>query len=100
MYEGDKHEIAKLKTAIAGEARQLANVYGKVAIAGIASSIVAIGAAHLGLGGMESLALPGFLTYTFAEGAAHLGVDEAITKASGANLEARVFSLDRHLTSG
>jgi hypothetical protein len=82
LHEGNKHEIAKLKSAVADEGRQVTNVYGKIAIAGIASSIVAIGAAHLGLGGVESLALPAFLACTFAEGAVHLGVDETITKVS------------------
>jgi hypothetical protein len=82
LHEGDKHEVDKLKAALAGEAREVVNVSGKVAIAAISSSIVALGAAHLGFGGAESLALPGFLAFTLAEGAAHLGVDEAITKAS------------------
>ena len=53
LHEGNKHEIDKLKAAIADEARRVTSVYEKIAIAGFASSIVAIGAAQLGLGGLE-----------------------------------------------
>jgi len=82
IHEGNKHEIEKLRAAIADEAHEVTNAYGKFPIAGVASSIIAIGAAHLGLGGVESLALPAFLAYTFAEGIAHEGVAEMIKKAS------------------
>jgi len=82
VNEGNKHEIDKLKAAMAGETRELTNIYGKIGIASVASGVVAFGAARLGLGGMESLALPAFLFYEAAKGVAHFGVDEAITKAS------------------
>jgi hypothetical protein len=82
IHEGNEHEIAKLRAALADEAHEVRNAYGRIAIAGVAGSIVAFGAAHLGLGGVESLALPAFLAYTFVEGVAHEGVAETIKKAS------------------
>jgi hypothetical protein len=62
LHEGNEHEKDKLRAAIADEAREMKNVYGRIAIAGVASTIVAVGAAHLGSGGVESLALPAFLS--------------------------------------
>jgi hypothetical protein len=48
VNQGDKHEIDKLKRAMAGETRELTNVYGKMGIASVASGIVAIGRRSLG----------------------------------------------------
>jgi phosphoglycerate-specific signal transduction histidine kinase len=82
IHEGNKLEIEKLRAAVADEARQAMTPYAKIAVAGIAGIVVAIGAAQLGLGGIESLALPAFLAYAAAEGVAHKVADEKITKAS------------------
>jgi len=81
INEGNKQEIEKLRAAVADEARRVTNSYEKIAIAGIAGSVVALGAAQLGLGGVESLALPAFLVHAFAEGVVHLGADEMIEAA-------------------
>jgi hypothetical protein len=82
INEGNKLEIEKLRAAVADEARRVMTSDEKIAIAGITGIVVAFGAAQLGLGGIEALALPAFLLYAFTHGVAHKVADEKITKAS------------------
>jgi hypothetical protein len=82
ILRGNRHEIKKLRAAVADEAHRVMSSYEKVAIAGIAGTVVAFGAAQLGLGGIESLELPAFVAYAFAEGVAHRGADQMVIKAS------------------